>query len=1057
MLIFVNERLTMERSKVRHKNSVALLLHSLVCERKILFYNLILYPLSADWHRGVFEKRKEEGLILQMEKAMDELREAKTKRESLCKLFDQAHSQASSIVAFALQVKDVNSKLVSAQEASFLEEAQELSLQEKKLVEAEKQIEERKKEAESKLDRDEKYFDEIGLLRNQCDLELSLAQKDVEKCNAKLSFQREQLGLGQKMLDDCNDELDVKIIELSVLREFSHECAMGLDLKKMEMDTERSKVEECRKEHYAKEEKLNSVQKSLQECSKELEFTKKEAERVMNLAKDSQSELESKEKELYEVKNLIEIYENKLELKNNELEMLQKKIQDSCAELAVKGMELDAIQKSVDECQNEVDLKKMELCEARELNEEQMKVFDLKKKELAKMDKLINERSNCLDSIEMRLNSTKLLIEEYDEELEVKEKRHNMMTKSIDQCCEQLKLKETELERLNKSIEDHSGELHSLKKKLDLVQKQRMKCDKELESKETMLNEMKETLKSYRCDIEMKEREFNVIRSSNEELKLKEDQLKSVQVSIEECSRELNTMREEKASVQESIMSCSQELTSNKKNLDMARKNLKEFLYFVECKRTQLDSILITFQKLEKKLEDTEKHFDSLNKMLQDRLEHLEMKQRQLEEHVKVFESKEQQIDSTRELVEERCKELEKKLQENFSGSIFSSQVRTGQMEHEQLSNPVSELSRKVQASAATDMSSEFLQNECIDDHELAPNEILTALHVSPDPAKLVLTTLQASFSYHRKNNTSGFDSSHTRNIVLLLEQLMMVSPSINPQVKEAATNLAMYWKDKTRLDTNNSSEVLAFLLFLGTYQLVHLFNMDEIIRLAGIILQHNQAPELCVALGFRDQIPHFIRHLYQGKQFVAAARFSCVFGLLGEFPPENFLNAFLNNVRADAWDSISVKSSKEAQHQAAEKELTALRAILECIIDYELQTRFVTDNILSRIAKLEKLKIGRVQSIPYPDPIIRSQTQGAKCFAAGSSAPEHRNIPGNIMGPGSYVKNLGVVQDKFKRPRIDMSSVPTYPLQFMYPLNPSVPSVSVSHQGVAAQWRHNS
>ncbi|KAJ8760708.1 hypothetical protein K2173_017759 [Erythroxylum novogranatense] len=1016
-------------------------------KEKADLYHLFLYPLSADWHRGVFEKRKEEGLILQMEKVMDELREAKTKRESLCKLFDQAHSQASSIVAFTLEWKDVNSQLVSAEEAFFSEQARQLSLREKKLVEAEKEIEERKKKAETKLDRAEKYFDEIGLLRKKCDLELksrtmqlSLAQKDVEKCNAKLSFQRGQLGLGKKMLDDCNDELDAKIIELSVVREFSHECAMELELKKMEMDSERSKVEECRKEHFAKEEKLNSVQKSLQECSKELEFMKKEAERVMNLVKDSQNELESKEKELYEVKNLIGKYENKLELKYNELENLQKKIEDSCTELAVKGMKLDIIQKSLGEYQNEVDLKKMELGKARELNENQEKEFDLKEKELIKMDKLIKERTNRLDSIEMQLNSTKLLIEEHDEELEVKEKKHNMMKKSIDQCCEQLKLKKTELELLKKSIEDHSRELHSLKKKLDLVQKHRMKCDKELESKETMLNEMKETLKSYRCDIEMKEREFNVIRSSNEELKLKEGQLKSVQVSIEECGRELKTMREEKASVQESIMRCSQELNSNKKNLDMERKKQKEFLCFVECKRTQLDSILITFQKLEKMLEDKEKHFESLNKMLQERLENFERKERQLEEHVKVFESKEQQIDSTRELVEERCKELEMKLQENFSGSFFSSQVRIEQMEHQELNNPASVLSRKVQASAATNMSSEFLQNECIDDHELAPNEILAALRMSPDPAKLVLTTLQASFSHHWKNNITGFDSSVTRNIVLLLEQLMMVSPNLSPQLKEAATNLAMYWKAKTRLDTKNSLEVLAFLLFLGTYQLVHLFKMDEIIRLAGVILQHKQAPELCVALGFRDQIPHFIRLLYRGKQFVAAARFSCVFGLLEEFPPENILTAYLNNVRADAWDSISVKSSKEAQHQATEKELAALRAILECIIDYELQTRFVTDNILSRIAKLEKLKMGRIQSIPYPDPIIRSQIQGEKYCAAGSSVPKNQHIPGNIMGPESYVGNLRAMQDKSKRPRIDMSSVATYPQQFMYPPNPSVP-----------------
>lgn len=64
----------------------------------------------------------------------------------------------------------------------------------------------------------------------------------------------------------------------------------------------------------------------------------------------------------------------------------------------------------------------------------------------------------------------------------------------------------------------------------------------------------------------------------------------------------------------------------------------------------------------------------------------------------------------------------------------------------------------------------------------------------------------------------------------------MKVSPKIIPGVKAAATELAVPWKANIRLESENSMEVLAFLLFLAAYGLVSCFRGDEISRLIGTV-----------------------------------------------------------------------------------------------------------------------------------------------------------------------------------------------------------------------------
>jgi hypothetical protein len=176
-----------------------------------------------------------------------------------------------------------------------------------------------------------------------------------------------------------------------------------------------------------------------------------------------------------------------------------------------------------------------------------------------------------------------------------------------------------------------------------------------------------------------------------------------------------------------------------------------------------------------------------------------------------------------------------------LGSNILSSHVRVDQTEN--VRNPKHASSSTFQFNATTSERSSPVVNVCVSEHDLMHHG------VSAEPAKVVLDIVQ-----NWKKGVTGFDASVNRDNVVLLEQLMKVSPKISPQVKEAATKLAVLWEKNIRLETEDSMEVLMFLLFLAVYGLVSCFSRDRILRLVRVIAQQKQAPEIFKALGFADK-----------------------------------------------------------------------------------------------------------------------------------------------------------------------------------------------------------
>ena len=131
-------------------------------------------------------------------------------------------------------------------------------------------------------------------------------------------------------------------------------------------------------------------------------------------------------------------------------------------------------------------------------------------------------------------------------------------------------------------------------------------------------------------------------------------------------------------------------------------------------------------------------------------------------------------------------------------------------------------------------------------------NGILVDLLESSDPSRLVLDMIQNPISPLCKKGGNVVIIADYQ--ILLLEQLMKISPNIEPCVRDEALKLALDMKAKMKENSKNSLVVLGFLLLLSNYGLVTSFDEDEVLELFASVAQHKIAVELFGSLGFANK-----------------------------------------------------------------------------------------------------------------------------------------------------------------------------------------------------------
>ncbi|CAI0432285.1 unnamed protein product [Linum tenue] len=385
-----------------------------------------------------------------MEKVMEELKDGERKQRDLRKRLEEMHSQASSVLDFSLDWKDLELHYESIKE-ELVKQAAEIAFQEKEIVEARDRV-------VVDLRAVEGFFKQC----KQKESELGSLQMELSRAQSELLFTKEQLGVVVK-------EIQVKEKKLGVVEQRVVECGKALEGKEKELGFAKMSLDQLRVEVEGTEQQYGKVKQLVEKETKELESRNKQVEEVERLLSDCSSQLQLKKTELEDVKESIRNWNAESKSKENQLAELEKRTTDCIVELKLR--------------QNELDMRNEDLERARNLVKKQNYEFLSKKTSLDSMEELIKKFEEDFARKEF----------EYKEMIKEKEQRLASLEESIrksshskekvEDCVmkKNLEAKQAGLSFVQAAMEAKKRELQ-LKEKLDSRQKLLQEREQQLNS-----------------------------------------------------------------------------------------------------------------------------------------------------------------------------------------------------------------------------------------------------------------------------------------------------------------------------------------------------------------------------------------------------------------------------------------------------------------------------------------------------------------------------------------------------------------------------------------------
>lgn len=256
--------------------------------------------------------------------------------------------------------------------------------------------------------------------------------------------------------------------------------------------------------------------------------------------------------------------------------------------------------------------------------------------------------------------------------------------------------------------------------------------------------------------------------------------------------------------------------------------------------------------------------------------------------------------------------------------------------------------------------------------------EMPEALRECIDPAKFVLEAISEVFPVDKRGDKSGNDLGWA--CVLVLESLVpvMVDPVlksrmlVTPTVKKLAKDVAEKWKvsleERGGVENVKTPDVHTFLQHLVTFGIVDSNDLGLYRKLVIASAWRKHMPKLALSLGLTDQMPDMIEELISKGQQLDAVHFTFEVGLVDKFPPVPLLKSFLKDAKKVAASILEdPNNAGRAGYLAARKEQSALKAVIKCIEEYNLEAEFPAESLKKRLEQLEKVKPEKRKQIVVP------------------------------------------------------------------------------------------
>ncbi|KAM5561420.1 FRIGIDA-like protein 5 [Rosa sericea] len=835
-----------------------------------------------------------------MDNIASDLDLAETKQSNLSRAYDSLHTQASPFMVLGLQWKDLEDHLDSTR-TKIQTRFHELQAREAKIADQVKKLESLKE-----VEYGKSHLQSLKLLIEETSEELGVKEKRFSEVERLIRVKERMLEDRNKMLSLVERRIEEKGREVEG-KEKKVRVVQGV-LDKYCVDIRKRK-----KECGLRGKEVKRVERLIEKCDKELSLKWGEMEGIQKSMVAYSDRIKSKEGVIREMelkvkefgmhKKAMEEWCCKVEVKKRELEVWVEKVEPREREFEPRVEELDLIGKRVNECLNEAQLtleRDFRLLE--EMRQENVKHFEL-------VEKSVQERSHELEMKERRL-------EEKAKELDLKQKQLDSIPKAIG---EQMKSKEK------------ASIVHPLVKIQHLFPANNVVVPSTASNGRGLQLIMSEHLKR----IDLMSREISAL----------------LQASADPAGLVLDAMQ--------GFYPTNSTVDNRELDSDLRVIRRSCIVLLQELKRF---SPQINAQVREKAMKLAAEWKAKLALTTENRLEVLGfLRLVTTYELTSMYDLKELHSLLSIVVQPEQTTELSQALgvsDKAFASSTISFPVRIEEPESSVAKCAAPFSSPNLQPSPTREPTNfQGFIVERLSENNSVQDKMSATLQVSPDPAQIVLEMMQSSFAQCWREG--GFCSEVTvmKGYIYLLETLMRVSKHIGPHVKEDARKLAVQWKARMRADAGNSLEILLFLQFMATYELLSTINGGDIVNLLGVISRHRQALELCQAVGFADKIPGFIWNLIERKQLIDAVRCICIFKLIDKFPAVQLLKDHVHNARKHASEICRNQLSFGETEKVVDGLIGDLRAVHQCIKDYNLESEYPSADIEVQVIQLGKLK----------------------------------------------------------------------------------------------------
>ncbi|GER24936.1 protein FRIGIDA [Striga asiatica] len=725
---------------------------------------------------------------------------------------------------------------------------------------------------------------------------LDLARESVVERMMEIEFLRESYDKGLKDLEARESDfrafregkkrkLALEEEELGARRE---ELLSGVRMKEEELDGQLTALR-------VQIQRLEAEQKSMQRktCERLKEIKAQEAS--ISLARQSLAERERKLQQIVGTLDdrICAVEERESEL-NRDVDRRMREVTLKEEQLSLKWQEFVKEVRLADEKFMEQETVKIGLCERLGLAENKVEGFMVKINERFK--EMETRESVVWESVAESVKHADLIRELLEREVTEFEEMRRAFCSFQEEKMRELVLKEEQLNTMSRELaKDAELRNEQLTKQgrlgNQLLEKLELSQDKIEDFKEIVDEKLKET---GSMDIELKElemkdfgmmkREFmsfredkmlglvwmeNQLNAMSEEL-VKDAKLRDEQLTDQEKLG--NQLLERLESMHHKVEDLRNTLQDKMKEVSLKEMEVNSTCHWVEQKMDEVDSKRMKLREKKKSLLTEEEKLIHKKNKLRENHEELKMERKNLESWQRELEVKWGEVNSVRESNKNLSQVLDRREKVLDSVKQF---IRNCFREHQTIKKKlllekdlVEKRARDLDLNDSADikfilrMDGKTLQmflNDPEKDLESMGDEVFKILHLSSDPAKLVLDAMVGFYPPHLRKG--DVEVNVRRACIILLEQLFRMSKKIQPCTRKEAIDLASSWKSKIRANSENPLAVLGFLHLLAAYDVTSCFDRNEILSFLMMVDKHRQSPQLYRLLGFTEalQVMHLV------------------------------------------------------------------------------------------------------------------------------------------------------------------------------------------------------